>query len=545
MYMFLFLAPEWATECLIRALPSLTIQYVADSATIELSRDCGGAEGIKRLTCNGKQDQDMIQRELLCQSERESFTSDNEMKAAAEDLRLENIVEAMASSQSDNTENNRIDKIPNQIEASVEVGKKLNLDEMMMGDAADVKPIKSAKKFASEKPKLKNQPKQLRKTKDDDKQFSDDEMMGDQPASVPNTADNISHMKKVQIDDLIKKSKEVDTTPKTVTELQQTTIEMRNRRETENPVKPNISVTTESNIKTETEAMHLPHKEITHDHFIPPMLLVQHQNSTETPPPLSSTIGQTVTVENATSQVSEQEILTSSTQQTALPTTAATTVNELATINSSIEISSTTTTIQSSITTDASTTNSHESTTVTTTTTTSAQIPHEYPKSNMMRPHAPKFGGEISFYAPYIPTTTKAPIELAQANETNTAMETVNSAEITNAGENVTISTSKSTEIAIEAATQSINVNETLTEETRHLEVAKRSNSALDIDKHQQHNQKHEKQHESDSHKRINDTNTKHADFTNSELDHQNFKPNRKRILTKPETHTFIQKVFG
>lgn len=40
-YIYLSVAPEWATDCLIRALPSLTIQYIADSATIELARDCG------------------------------------------------------------------------------------------------------------------------------------------------------------------------------------------------------------------------------------------------------------------------------------------------------------------------------------------------------------------------------------------------------------------------------------------------------------------------------------------------------------------------
>ncbi|XP_031628426.1 uncharacterized protein LOC116344143 [Contarinia nasturtii] len=523
-------APEWASECLIRALPSLQIQYVADSATIELSRDCGGAEGIKRLTCNGKQDQDVIQRELLCRSERASFTSDNEMKAAAEELPSQNIIEMMtlASSRTDNMENNNIDKIANQIEASVEVDNKFNLDEMMMGDAAaqddDVKPVKNAKKFTNSEKPLKNQPKQMRKTKSDESN-GDDVMMGDQPDSSANSAeDNFKNAKETFI-----------TTPKNVVELQRTTIEMRNRRETEIPV--NISATTESNIQTETEVMHLPHKEIARDHFIPPMLLVQHQNSTETPL-LSSTNGQELDASsaNSTSQVNDQEILASSTQQTPVPTTIA---NDVTTINSSNETLSTTV-VSSSFAPNASTTNSSESTTVSTTT--SVQIPHEYPKSNMMRPHAPKFGGEISYHAPHIPTTTtKAPTDFIQANDSSIAMETINSTETTITSENVTILSSnssvKSTEIVIDAATQSI--NETFTE-ARHLEVAKRSNSLVAIDKHQ-HN--HEQQHETDSHKRINET--KHADFTNAELDYQNFKPNRKRILTKPETHTFIQKVFG
>lgn len=256
---------------------------MADSATIELSRDCG-TEGTKRLTCNGKQDQDLIQRELMCLSERDSsITSDNEMKATDDKLAFEGVEE---TSKSDNTENNNIDKIANQIEASVDkVDDKISLDDVMMGDAPfvppeadNIKPTKNVKKIASEKP-LK---KQMRKMKTENKE---ELMMGDQAAVDIPPEEILPHVKKV-INDDPKNSAGILSTPKSVLEIQQTTVEVRSRRETENPIKLNVSVaTTVSPIKVEPDLAHTmaPLKEISRDHFIPPMLLVQHQNSTVSP----------------------------------------------------------------------------------------------------------------------------------------------------------------------------------------------------------------------------------------------------------------------
>lgn len=530
---------------MIRALPSLTIQYIADSATIELSRDCG-AEGIKRLTCNGKQDQDLIQRELMCLLERETITSDNEMRAAAaaaaelavtaEELSSENVEVA---SQSDNSENNNIDKIANQIEASVDkVGDKFNLDEAMMGDAPiaesheaeDIaKPMKNSKKIASEKP-LKNQPKQMRKVKDE-------LMMGDQPAPVDEI---LPHVKKVIYGDMQKSDEEITTTQKSVLEIQQTTVEVRSRRETENPVKPKISATTtESNIKTESDVNHAPHKEITRDHFIPPMLLVQHQNSTLTP--LAPTVAQettTATVLSITPESNHQDNQTSSKQQTQVPTTT----NDLTTISSGVEISSTI------LTTMASNTATEESTTTISSTVSPIHTPHE-PSKTIMRPHAPKFGGEIMYHAPNLPTTAKPLADLVQVNQMNPVSEIANANHRSVAGANGSVSsvdvggssTVKPTEAIVETTEA---INEMVTE-AHHLDVAKRSNSAVTVDKHQ-HKPEQQQHHKPDFRKHSDDMNaTHHADFTNSNLDYQNYKPNRKRILTKPETHTFIQKVFG
>lgn len=557
-----FLAPDWATDCLIRALPSLTIQYIADSATIELSRDCG-SEGIKRLTCNGKQDQDLIQRELMCVSERETITSDNEMKAVAavaaaaatadeQPLPPDTIDDAAQSS--DNMENNNIDKIANQIEASVDkLNDKYNLDEAMMGDAPvasqedadDVKPMKNMKKIASEKP-LKNQPKQMRKMKMENK---DDFMMGDQPA-----VEILSHAEQ-NMDEHLKKPVEIVTTPSSLAEILKTTIEVRNRRETEMPVKMSTSApaTTETSIQNELNTIHLKasHKEITHDHFIPPMLLVQHQNSTHAPAiEIQST---TAFPSNSTSESNQLENQASSTQQ--VPTTNP---SDLITVSSTIETSST---ILMTVTPIANAT--QEATTVSTKTPTTATpdpVPtsHEQVKTNMMRPHAPKFGGEISYRAPILPITTKTPVEDVQINETIPVSPLApNATETATIAENVTSSgdlLSSSVKPTEQQATDTINGTAAMTTTEQSatatespttaysafVEVAKRSNYAVDVDKHQH------KQHQSkvDSHNHT-DAATKHADFTNSDVDYKQFKPNRKRILTKPETHNYIQKIFG
>lgn len=48
------LVPSWADACIIRGIPGLVMQYIADTASIELIRNCE-AEGFIRQTCRGKQ----------------------------------------------------------------------------------------------------------------------------------------------------------------------------------------------------------------------------------------------------------------------------------------------------------------------------------------------------------------------------------------------------------------------------------------------------------------------------------------------------------
>ncbi|ETN60110.1 hypothetical protein AND_008277 [Anopheles darlingi] len=65
--------PSWAVDCTITSIPSLTVQYMSDSGTVQLARDCGES-GTKHISCQGKQDRDSIVQQLQC-SETEDLAS--------------------------------------------------------------------------------------------------------------------------------------------------------------------------------------------------------------------------------------------------------------------------------------------------------------------------------------------------------------------------------------------------------------------------------------------------------------------------------------
>lgn len=69
-------------ECTIGSLPSLTFQYMSDSGTVELSRDCG-EEGTRHVQCHGQRgvERERILNELRCADE----TSDAPSAATATD----------------------------------------------------------------------------------------------------------------------------------------------------------------------------------------------------------------------------------------------------------------------------------------------------------------------------------------------------------------------------------------------------------------------------------------------------------------------------
>lgn len=112
-----------------------------------------------------------------------------------------------------------------------------------------------------------------------------------------------------------------------------------------------------------------------------------------------------------------------------------------------------------------------------------------------------------------------------------TKMESLNSTELPSLLENTTnsIETSSSESNAIVDDTITSTTVES-TSQIPHLEIAKRSNGVTVPSKHEQ---------------KTSEEQDEHADFTNSNVDFQRYKPNRRRILTKPETHTYIQKIFG
>uniref|UniRef100_A0A182KGD7 C-type lectin domain-containing protein n=1 Tax=Anopheles christyi TaxID=43041 RepID=A0A182KGD7_9DIPT len=144
--------PTWAVDCTVTSIPSLTVQYMSDSGTVQLSRDCGES-GTKHISCQGKQDRDSIIEQLQCSDEEDLasvLATDNnnqlpgvESVATASSTRrpqqqpiLEHDILTVVSS-NDEESNNKIEVNPNQIEDTVKnVINKFNLQDLMRSEQA-------------------------------------------------------------------------------------------------------------------------------------------------------------------------------------------------------------------------------------------------------------------------------------------------------------------------------------------------------------------------------------------------------------------------
>ncbi|XP_053661026.1 uncharacterized protein LOC128710008 [Anopheles marshallii] len=143
--------PTWAVDCTITSIPSLTVQYMSDSGTVQLSRDCGES-GTKHITCQGKQDRDSVIEQLQCSDEEDlasALTIDktnqlmidaNSLATASATRRppqqsiLEHDILTVVSS-NDEESNNKIEVNPNQIEDTVKnVINKFNLQDLMRSE---------------------------------------------------------------------------------------------------------------------------------------------------------------------------------------------------------------------------------------------------------------------------------------------------------------------------------------------------------------------------------------------------------------------------
>lgn len=425
---------------------------MSDSATIELFRNCG-SEGVKQLTCTGKQDQDYIQRELICKSEQGNPDIDGLNALNTGTL---HIFEYTPSN------NNNIDQFANK-----------NLNDQMMGDQA-----------------FENKDDSLKKKKED-------------AEYVKITSEVPSNNIRDEIHTLVVENITESSEKTAINQI--TSPEARSRRETENPALSkidNATLSTEPSSNVNTHKHDVDNSSSSQDHFLPPLLLDHHDNSTEKPSVITNITSEAI-------------------QNTRDPTL----------LNESISnVSSPLKEIPTSIDTEKAT---EPTITSTVSITIVPQISNEYPKSKWGRPHAPKFGGEISFHAPIF-ATMKATIELTTENVISVNDE-LNSTGSTTILDNSKIHNKSSTiqtpPDIYEATKTTPTINEaTIVHDT--VDIAKRSNGIPDINKHQRKDSEDENVEQ-------------HADFTNANIDFQRYKPNRHRILTKPETHTYIQKIFG
>ncbi|EDW82384.2 uncharacterized protein Dwil_GK25776 [Drosophila willistoni] len=98
--------PSWADACILKDMPNLTMQYMADTASIELIRNCQ-EEGLLRHTCKGKEDRERAIRQLICPKERLEAQRITDMtNSHFKSLQI------IQNIRTDNNENNDIDLLP-------------------------------------------------------------------------------------------------------------------------------------------------------------------------------------------------------------------------------------------------------------------------------------------------------------------------------------------------------------------------------------------------------------------------------------------------
>ncbi|XP_033238201.1 flocculation protein FLO11 [Drosophila pseudoobscura] len=219
--------PSWADACILKDMPNLTMQYMADTASIELIRNCQ-EEGLLRHTCKGKEDRDRAVRKLICPKERLEAQRINDItNSHFKSLQIINNI------RTDNNENNDIDLLPNYngrrgMAINIEVApplvplvplvptlppfplnERFGLAEFMQADAPGSvslsglyripdeipKPVKKSAKKANTPEFIPKMQQQLQKQKPTtSKRLLEEMMMGDQPALSeeqlpPNLAD--------------------------------------------------------------------------------------------------------------------------------------------------------------------------------------------------------------------------------------------------------------------------------------------------------------------------------------------------------------------
>lgn len=187
-------------------MPSVTVQYMSDTGTIQLSRDCG-EEGTRHIACRGKSDRERILKELICTDDNIAIVPDTnnifvESTMASNKTKLQ---DNLSLYKSDNNEDNHIDKHLNDISeiSDAKIASKLSLDDMMLGDqpAQDFEEMKKLKQIKEKKGNIKFDKKKVKNFKDK----INEEMMGDQPLPMSSPQEFLPHTKKYLPEDLKKK----------------------------------------------------------------------------------------------------------------------------------------------------------------------------------------------------------------------------------------------------------------------------------------------------------------------------------------------------
>ncbi|XP_058834504.1 uncharacterized protein LOC131691843 [Topomyia yanbarensis] len=577
--------PNWAADCTVTSMPSLTVQYMSDSGAVQLSRDCG-EQGTRHMSCQGKLDRDSIMQQLQCGDQEEDAaagtateSTENNQLSGVDDVATPQQTSLLTRKRqppeilehdiltvvSNNEEDNNIDVNPNQIEDTVKnVINKFNLVDLMQGDQSlhsgeDGDQDKEGKKAGGKKYSPLFEKKEKFDKKGEKKMDEEDEMMmGDQPdetetqpidivqqAVKPTEGDSDEGATAVVV---VGGSTETVAVSSEVTPTESTTMDSRLRRSTDGEAYSDSTlasstevVTTEASTTTmepttSSTASHIlpttPKKELASigDHFIPPMLMVKAHFS-----PTRAHVDTTTT-----------ELLTETPPTTAAPPTTSqvpsTTTEELSTTSQpeaifSKEISSTE--ASSVMETDATT--SHQIVEIT--------FDDEELSSKI---------GTLSITTRQFTTddtklTTGANTEITSDANISTVYNATSTSEDHPSSTTIQLT---STTVAASSSTTTT-VASTTTAPTTKLPSTTRSTSTtttttpapvVNVQDHELHdiledNDDHDSSAEEQEHHE-----ELHNSFSNIE-NYQPYKPNRRRTLTKPEVHNnrgnYIKKILG
>lgn len=571
---------------------------MSDSGTVELSRDCG-EEGTRHIPCRGQRgaERETILSELRCiDDSTENITTTAVPNLTSTKTTTVNIPrttirqpEQLSTTlatvgQSENMEDNTI---PNLIFTTQHNGQE---DTLMQAD--EPSPIKVMKLETKRNKKVQINDlnakkvfnlKKILKMSDN----SDEVMMGDQPItdelndktldtfvkvvkkldtsdeimmgdqSLPDELLPLPHIKKsvtVDLDELTDKATDVTAEPtETTTQMQITTLETRLRRQTEGHDVQHTELTTSSLELTsfnEVTSSGLgltehPHNVVDEsvDHFVPPMLLVRTKFNAM-PNPLGTLTG-LHSEENTDGNVQTNEtISTASIEVNKLPGIASTTEPNISTdttqVTSIDNHDSTTTpaasTQTSTVLPDLMTTNVPTHAAATTTASPRFRSPHapqrqpDHPLTGEqilttdphgMAAHLPHHIGQISWPSAgeeslstilFVTTTEASPkttIDQTTTQHSTTITEGSGAEETPSSAENTKQSGETSSENSSSSGEQ-LRTDDSVQSSTLSTTLPKRV----------------------------------YGDLTNKD-NFQPYKPNRHRSLTKPETQTYIKKLFG
>lgn len=626
-------------------MPSLTVQYMSDSGTVELSRDCG-EEGTRHMPCRGRADHEAILNELNCidgsssttvtestvtlttTTTKSRTTPSAEIPASTsvnkEILHLEDKTFNLKKSLSiENAEDNNIDNNISQIETPAERHRpaKISIEDFMMGDQPSIEMQGHnldremvAKKIIREMPKkvqakdkwLKKQyTKVLKLKKNNDEEI----MLGDQPIAdemkpLPHTKKSLAIDLKHHVEptdpprsseDMIK-LETVTTSSTTVAPISSSTAETRLRRETEiSPDDQNVTgmsthiPTTETSLNTVnvhppkiSSSLQKPHHShndgitaiTSHDvkekldvhesidHFIPPMLLVRTKFTTSSRSHTESPIQDEITVlttlkaephnedtstmanhiqtsapVSSTTETSTTTLLATSTEAVppfTITTSAPKDVSMLAeatetilnvqedtsnVVNSSITTTTTTESINQPLST-VSTPHSIEHHTVEASET-AHTIVADLPK--FRQPHAPQRTAELLIRPSSNIESNTATTELPSITPTNGATPFANDISVTTLDQ-----TASNIQHSDETTMSSSHVTDNLSNPSTSPYASSDSTTGLG----------------SEGTFSSTEDNDNVSDFTNAN-NFQPYRPNRRRTLTKPETHNYMKKILG